>query len=317
MTALFDRAVGVYHFLGDRTPPNLPLVAPRKPPVNRWTRNGHALVARLKAGAVLKASVAEVLGLLGGLEKAVSRGERVMVKPNFNSADPPPASSDLTFLRAVVELLLDAGARVTIGESAGGVWRPTAKVFRQLGLPELARQLGVELVAFEDRPSEWVRVKVDGRYLSSLAMPRPAHEADKLVYLPCLKTHNLTGFSGALKLAFGFVHPGERRRFHMGHLQQKIAEVSLCWQPDLVIVDGRKSFVSGGPDRGRVVEPGVLMASGDLIAIDVEAIEVLLGYKKAKNKLTADPWQMPQIAAAVRLGIGSGVKQYILVEGTT
>ena len=197
-----------------------------------------------------------------------------------------------------------------IGESSGGIWRPTTNVFRKLGLYELADKLAVTLVSFDEEPSQWVRIKIDGDYLHSVAMSRVAYEADKLVYLPCLKTHTLARHSGALKLAFGFVSPGQRRSFHLSAREGKLAEVNLCWQPDLVVMDGRKAFVSGGPDRGQVVEPNLLLASADPVAIDVEAVTILQGYQ-ARNRLAGDPWELPQVAAAVKHGIGAG--SYLIV----
>ena len=213
----------------------------------------------------------------------------------------------------MIGLILEAGAEVTIGESAGAVWRPTRKVFNQLGVSDLARRLGVELIAFDDRPNDWVQININEDYLSKVIMPRSAYEADKMVYLPCMKTHTLGAFSGAIKLAFGFVAPGQRRSFHLGHLQEKLAEVSLCWQPDLIVMDGRKAFVSGGPDRGQVAEPGLVLASGDLIAIDIEVMKVILDYR-ASNKIPANPWELPQIATALKHGLGSGAGKYIVID---
>jgi uncharacterized protein (DUF362 family) len=313
MTDSVDKLIGVYHFLTDRAPRDIPLVDPRPRPVNPWLRNGRALVAKLKAGGDIRADIERTIALLGSLEQVIDRGDRVLLKPNFNSQDPYPGSTDLVFLRTVVELLLEAGAKVTIGECSGGIWKPTRKVFRKVGVFELVHNLGVELIAFDDKPDDWVRVKVNGDYLSSVSVPRSAYEADKIVYLPLMKTHSRGRLSGALKLAVGFMHPGELRALHARHLEQKIAEISLCWQPNLIIMDGRKAFVSGGPDRGRLEKPGVVFASGDLVAIDVEAIKVLLAYK-ANNKLTADPWQLPQIMAALRHGLGTGKDRYIVVE---
>ncbi|MBM4433250.1 MAG: DUF362 domain-containing protein [Chloroflexi bacterium] len=309
--SLINYAVGVYHFLGDKAPKDVPLVDPKPRPANPWQQNGRAIVANVKASENLRASVDKVLALLGGLEMAIKRGDKVLIKPNFNSPDPLPGSTDLPFLRAVIEILLEAGAKVTIGESAGGAWRPTRNVFRKLGLFEFAHQLGVELIAFEDRVDDWVRIKIDGNFLSTVTMPRSAYEADRLVYLPCMKTHNLARFSGALKLAMGFMHPGERRAMHLGNLGNKVAEINLCWQPDLIIMDGRKAFVSGGPDRGELVEPGLLLASGNIVAVDAEAVKVLLSYH-GKNRLTADPWELPQIATALRHELGT--RGYTLVE---
>jgi len=311
LTDFGDKLVGVYHFLTDRTPKDISLVDPRPRPANPWVRNGEVLVAKVMAGGDIRASIDRAIVLLGSLEQGIGNGDRVLLKPNFNSQDPFPGSTDLTFLRAAVELLLEAGAKVTIGESAGGMWRPTRTVFRKVGMFELARHLGVELIAFEDKPDDWVNVKVNGDYLSSVTMPRSAYEADKIVYLPCMKTHGLARFSGALKLAMGFIHPGERRALHARNLEQKIAEISLAWQPDLIIVDGRKAFVSGGPNKGELVEPGIIMASGDLVAIDIEALKILGSYK-ANNRLPPNPCDSPQIVIALRHGLGS--KEYKLVS---
>ena len=308
-----DKIVGLYHFLGDLAPKNVPLVEPKPRKVNPWRRNGQALVAKAVAEEDIRVSIDKTIALLGNLGQVISRGDKVLIKPNFNSPDPPPASTDLEFLRALIEKVQDVGARVTIGESAGGLWRPTKNVFRKLGIYELARSLDVGLITFEDETNGWLKIKIGGDYLSTIIMPRSAYEADRIIYLPCMKTHKLAWYSGALKLAFGFVHPGERRAFHLRHLQQKLAEVSLCWQPDLIVTDGRKAFVSGGPDKGELVEPGLIMASGDLIAIDVEALKIISAYE-AKNRLPPNPWRLPQIVTASRHGLGAGEADYIVVE---
>ena len=134
MSDIIDKLIGVYHFISDRPPRQIPLVDPKLRGFNPWCRNGQAIVSKVVAGGDIKVSVDNSLSLLGHLGQAISTGDRVLVKPNFNSQDPFPGSTDLAFLRVVVELLIDAGARVTIGESAGGIWRPTRKVFHKLGV---------------------------------------------------------------------------------------------------------------------------------------------------------------------------------------
>jgi len=313
MTGFADKVVGLYHFIGDRAPKNIPLVEPKPRAVNPWCTNGQALVARVINDGDVRVSIDKAIALLGHLGQAINRGDTVLVKPNFNSPDRFPGSTDPVFLRAVLELLLEAGARVTVGDSSGGIWRPSRNVFRKLGIFELTHKLGVELIAFEDEANDWVRIKIDGDYLKTVTMPRSAYEADKIVYLPCLKTHSIARYSGALKLAVGFMHPGERRALHARCLEQKVAEISLCWQPNLIVMDGRKAFVSGGPDKGRLEEPELVLASGDLVAIDVEAIKVLLTYQ-AKNRLAADSWQSSQIVTALKHGLGVGESGYVVVE---
>jgi uncharacterized protein (DUF362 family) len=310
---VIDRSIGVEHFLFDTVPSHIPSALPKPRKQNQWLKDGKPIVAKVAAVENVRQSAERALNILGPLNRAISRGDMVMVKPNFNSDDPPPASTDQAFLQAMLEILLEAGAKVMVGESSGGIWRPTANVFARLHLRELTDKLGVKLIAFEDKPNDWVRISIDGEYLKSVVMPRSAYEADKLVYLPCLKTHRLARYSGVLKLAFGFVHPGERRAFHLSYREEKLAEISLCWQPDLIVMDGRKAFVTGGPQSGRVEKPNVILASGDLIAIDVEAVKILASYK-AKNLILKDPWRLPQITTALKYKLGAGKGAYVLAE---
>lgn len=61
-------------------------------------------------GEDLKAAIDQVvmaIGGLGKLAKLVGRGDTILLKPNFNTADPPPASSNPLFVRAIAELLYD------------------------------------------------------------------------------------------------------------------------------------------------------------------------------------------------------------------
>ncbi len=309
MAAFVDTVEGIFHFLADRVPSDLPVVPARPRRANLWHQQGTPVVSKVTADGDLEVSLIKCLDLLGGLTKLASAGDTVMVKPNFNSPDPYPGSTDIDFLKAVLSLLLQTGAKVIVGESSGGMWRPTSKTMAKVGLTDMLAGMGVPLVAFDDHPKDWVHIDIKGDYLRKVTMPRSAYEATRLVYLPCLKTHNLARFSMSLKLAMGLVHPGERLAMHMAHLEQKVVEINLAWQPDLTIIDGRKVFITGGPDKGEVAEPNVILASGDMVAADVEALKVLLAYK-AKNKLMPNPWDSPQIVTALRHQLGAREAEY-------
>ncbi len=310
--AASDTLKGLYHLFTDRKPGELESRPPRPRQTAAWLKDGLPLVSKVPASDKVKPAVEECLELLGGLDKAISPGHKVLVKPNFNSSDPFPGSTDLGFLRAVLELLRDAGARIVVGESSGGRWRPTATTVSRLGVPELLREMGIEFVCFDVGEAEYVEVPIEGDFLERATVPRVMYEADRLVYLPCLKTHRYARFTMSLKLSVGFLHPGERRGLHFGNLEEKAAEINLVRQPDLIVMDGRKAFVSGGPEKGQLVEPGIVMASGDLVAIDVEALKVLQSYP-ADNRLTGDPYQLPQIATALRHGLTAANGAYTLV----
>lgn len=273
------------------------------PKENPFTKDGKVLVSKVEATSNLKESVKKAVQLIGGFEKTISLEDKVIVKPNFNSDDPFPASSDPEFVKATVYLLYEAGAsKVTIIESSGLPWLPTKRVLEKMGMVEAAEECNAELKILDE--ADWVDIEIKGKRWKKASIAKDVLEKDaKLVWLPCMKTHKWARFSLSLKLAVGLLKFGQRRRLHMLHLEEKIADLNLAVHPDLIIMDGRKCFVTGGPANGQMEEPNLILASGDRIAIDVEALKILKSYK-AKNKLGKDVWEFSQIKHAVELGLG-------------
>lgn len=274
---------------------------------NPYLQGGKALVSMVMAGEDIRADVRKTVDLLGGLDKALSSRDRILIKPNFNSDDPPPGSTALDFLEAVIDLLREHGySRISVGESSGRPWVPTRKVMRNTGLAAKMTEMGLPLLDFDQAP--FVDVPIEGEYLDLIAYPKELESFDKIIYLPTMKTHYLAGFSMSLKLTVGFTHLFDRFVLHGdNHLfvSQRSAEMNVPVKPDLIIMDGRVSFVSGGPAIGLTVHPGVILASGDQVALDVQGVRLLQNYA-AVNHLTGDAWDLPQIKTAVKLGRGIG-----------
>ena len=267
------------------------------------TTEAGILVGRASAVGDLPGAVGRAVELAGGLEGRVSPGDKVLIKGQYNSPDRYPASSDPGFIRAVVGLLRDHGVRdITLGASSGLAWAPTSRVLENKKVPRLARDLGIRLVNFDD--GEWVEVEIEGRYLNRVLVTAAAMEADRIIYLPHMKTHKLARFTLSLKFAVGLTEPESRRFLHAGDLEEKVVEINLAVKPDLIIMDGRKCLVTGGPAHGRRKKAGVVLASSDMVALDVEALKILKSFKAA-NRLDMPVWDLPQIAAARRLGLGS------------
>jgi uncharacterized protein (DUF362 family) len=83
--------------------------------------------------------------------------------------------------------------------------------------------------------------------------------------------------------------------------------------PNVIITDGRKCFISGGPAHGELRNPNVILASGDRVAIDVEALKVIQTFEDAD--LRNSPWTYTQIRRAAELGIGArNEEQYEVVR---
>lgn len=252
--------------------------------------------------------------LIGGLKGLIDPNDKILIKANFNSPDRYPASSDLNFIKAVVEVLKNYGATdITIGASSGLAWHPTSNVLKKKKVPEFVDTLGIHLVNFDE--GDWVKIPIHGKYLQEVHIAKAAAEADRIIYLPNMKTHSLARFSMGLKFAVGLTKPDTRYFLHKGNLEEKVVEINLAVKPDLILLDARKCLVTRGPAKGRRKKPGYIFACTDLVALDVEALKVLKSFK-AKNKLNMPIWELPQIAAAIKLKLGvQSEADYLLLNG--
>ncbi len=286
----------------------------RHRPENAYTRDNKALVSKVTVGSRdLKAAVKEAVDLIGGVRKALKPTDRVLLKANYNSDDPFPASTDTAFLKAVVELLREEGITdLTLGERSGWPWMPTARVLEEMGVFQTAKELNLPVLDFDSGPWMNVRLGDQAKWWTATAFHTALKDFDKIVFLPCMKTHFLARFTMSLKLVVGLTHPAEMLYMHADYrmgkkeepMEMKMTELGLALGPDLIIMDGRKSFVTGGPDAGDVVEPDVVLASGDRIALDVEGVKILQTYPR-ENMLRQPVWELPVIARAVELGLGA------------
>jgi len=269
------------------------------------------VVAIAPAGADLRADIVRAVGVAGGFERVLAKSRDVLVKPNFNTGHPPPASSDPVFVKTVIELLYEHGAvHVVLGETSM-VSVSTRRTLERTGMMDAALQARAEVVCFEDEP--WVRVDTSGRYLRRIRFARRALEAHSVVYLPCLKTHARADFTASLKLTMGFAHPRDRIGLHLGRLRRKLADLNLVVAPDLIVLDGRRCFITGGPFAGTVREPNLVLASTDRVALDVEAARIIQSYPG--NSLRGSPWRLGMIKRAVELGLGArGDEDYEVVR---
>lgn len=266
----------------------------------------------------LKSDIKKAVDLIGGFSRFVKEGEIVLVKPNYNTFHPYPASTDLEFLKAVCELLWEEKVKmVIIGESAT-LYLNTRKVLEKAGVINLEKELGVRVLPFEEERSffrgkdRWIKKEISqGKYLKSASIPAILDWVDKIILLPNLKTHRRARFTGALKLSVGFMKPRERIGLHLSHLEEKVADLNLLISPALIIMDARSIFVTRGPESGDIENPNLILASNDRVAIDIEGLKILKSYK-AKNYLNLPILKMPTIKRALELNIGSD--KYKLVE---
>jgi uncharacterized protein (DUF362 family) len=268
-----------------------------------FMNNGRFLVSKVIASTDLKTSIQQATNLIGGLKRVIKPGDKVTIKPNLNTSDPYPASSDPSFIKALGEVILDAGASELEIIDSSTMRVSTRGVAQKIGLDRVAESLDANLIFLDEH--DWVKVKFPrGKYLKGGSIGKPLLDIEKLVLAPCLKTHFLASYTGSMKLFVGWLKHSQRIRMHARNLQRKIPDLASYFSPDLIVMDARTCFVTGGPASGTCSNPGVILASGDMVSIDVEGVR-LIQCCNAKNKLDMDVWQIPQIKRAVEIGIGA------------
>lgn len=236
------------------------------------------------------------------------RDRDVLLKPNFNTADPFPGSTHNDTLTNLIIHLKDMGAgRITIGERSGPP--DTSDVLKEKGIYDICRKLGAKLINFEELPpDDWVRVRPEqSHWRNGFDVARPVLDADCIVSTCCLKTHGYGGvFTMSLKLSVGMTHKRNMTELHTSFLSMRkmIAEINQVYNPSLILLDGLEAFVDGGPDRGSRKRADVMLAGTDRIAIDAAGLAVLKELGSNKDIMGKGIFEQEQIARAVELGLG-------------
>jgi len=244
------------------------------------------------------------------------KGKKVVIKPNFNTADPAPGSTHNDTLRSLVTKLKEMGAgKITLAERSGP-GDSTHNIIEKKGVFAMAKELGFDVLDMQAMPKEnWVKfTPPDSHWKDGFLFPKIYREAESVVLTCCLKTHQFGGhFTMALKCAVGMVPPGLRdaggypymNELHSSTYQrQMIAEINTAYSPVLVVMDGVEAFVEGGPHVGKRVNADVILAGTDRVANDAVGVAILrlLGTtpEVSKGKIFAQD----QIKRAAELGLG-------------
>lgn len=269
---------------------------------------------------------AGVRQLVDLLQPTSFSGKRVFIKPNYNTGDPAPASTDPAVLETVVQEIQASGAeRIMVGDRSG--MAATRSAMTQQRVFTLAEQHGFETVVFDELGrNDWQYFDGAGTNWSrGFAIARPVLDSDAIVSLCCLKTHRFGGhFTLSLKNTIGMVArrvPGDghdyMRELHRSANQRlMIAEVNTPFRPALIVVDGVHAFVGGGPEQGQRVQAGVMLASTDRIAVDAVGIALLRKLGTTREVTSGSIWSQAQIRRAADLGLGAvAANQIELITG--
>jgi uncharacterized protein (DUF362 family) len=252
--------------------------------------------------------------VLGDIDLSVFSGAETALKANYNSADPPPASTHIDTLDTLcTAILAEKPRKLTLAERSG--MGNTRGVLEERGIIALSQERGFSAVILDELDrTGWTEIQAPGLHWSrGFFIASIFARADKVVQTCCLKTHRFGGhFTMSLKNSVGLIAkrvPGVNYDF-MGelhtspHQRLMIAEINKFYRTDLVVMDAKDGFTTGGPDKGKLIHPEVIIAGTDRVAIDAVGVALLRSYGTMRDVMEGRIFEQEQIARAAELGIG-------------
>jgi len=266
-----------------------------------------ARVAIVKIEDSIEAGMRESIELAGGL-KGLEPGMNVLIKPNVNSNDPFPATSNPIAVAALVNYVKQFNpSRIVVGDASNISYLPTIESMRTLGIYQAAYKAGAEVVGFEDK--DWVEVSPEGaENWKSFKVPKMLLDADYVISQCIVKTHFLAVYSMALKNWMGVVDHRSRYSLHVSPrslFYKRIAELNLARPADFVLLDGTKAMVTGGPFSGDTVEGNLMIATANITAADATGLSILKYLGTVDRIQNVSVWDQPVLRRGIEVGLGA------------
>ena len=247
----------------------------------------------------------EGLELLGGLKRLDIKGKSVLIKPNIVNRYPSPSNTNPLVIKHLIKILHESGvSKIFVGDMSAIFALPTKKNAMKSGIWEAISEEDMTFVSFE----KYGLVEVDiphGRFVKKAIVSEFIYNVDRVINVPVIKTHSYANYTISLKNFIGAIHPQQRPYFIAPDFwDEVIAELNVAYTPHLNILDGTKIFIKGGPTRGTVAIPNLIVITGDRIAADVVGLSIIRSFGGWEKLNTMNAWEQRQIKRAVDLNLG-------------
>ena len=227
------------------------------------------------------------IDLIGGIQTFVAKGNRVLLKPNllYGRSPEKAVTTHPAIVKGMIQIVREAGGVPFIGDSPSV--GSTIKAAEKAGIKTVAEEMKCPLVEF-DKPV--FPTKGRGKIFKQLEIDQTVLEADVIINLPKWKTHTQMLLTLGVKNLFGCI-PGPRKA--VWHLKagedrktfaQILVDVYQVIRPSLTVLDGVVGMEGNGPNSGRPIRLGLILASGDSLHLD-QIVCDLLGISR-KSLLT-------------------------------
>ncbi|MEG1543967.1 MAG: DUF362 domain-containing protein [Tannerellaceae bacterium] len=224
----------------------------------------------------------KALEVLGGIEKYVKKGQKVVIKPNIGWDRTPELAGNTNpkLIKALVERCLKAGAeKVTVFDHTCDNWQ---KCYETSQIEAAVKEAGGIMMPGNDEKYFQEVSLPQGVNLKKAKIHEALIEADVWINVPVLKNHGGAKMTCAMKNYMGIVW--DRGFFHKNDLQQCIADI-CTWQkkPVLNIIDAYRIMHQNGPQGKSAADVSMLrslIVSSNIVAADTAALKLFNQVKK-------------------------------------
>ncbi|HOG56712.1 MAG TPA: DUF362 domain-containing protein [Bacteroidales bacterium] len=234
---------------------------------------------------------------LGGMGMFVTKGQKVLVKPNIGWDVVPElaANTNPDLVKRIIEHCFRAGAKdVYVFDHTCDNW---INAYRNSGIERAAKAGGAKVVpANTENYYQEIEIPTAVK-LKKAKVHELVLTTDVFINVPILKDHNSTRMTACLKNMMGVVW--DRGYWHANDLHQCIADYAMFEKkPILNVVDCYNVMVKHGP-QGISKEDLVLMKS------QILTTDWVAGDTAAARMLNLDPQQIDYIQIAYKMGLGT------------
>jgi uncharacterized protein (DUF362 family) len=214
------------------------------------------------------------LDAVGGIKRFIKPGERVTIKPNIGWDRSPEqaANTNPLLVAAMVQLCLAAGASQVIVTDIS--CNDPRRCFLRSGIKEAAEKAGAKVLLPAD--SDFIDIDFKGGLLTVWPVLKPFVDTDRLINMPIVKHHSLTGCTIGMKNLYGILG-GRRNQLHQ-EIDRAIVDLAAFCRPTLTVIDATRVLLRGGPQGGSMDDVAIadtVICATDQVAADSRAAEFL------------------------------------------
>lgn len=225
-----------------------------------------------------KAAVSAV----GGIDRFISRGDKVILKPNIGWDRKPEqgACTNPEVIKTLVELCKNAGAKEV--KVMDNPCNPARRTYARSGIAKAAKSAGAKVPFCSTHKMKKVDIK--GEWLKKWDVFSDFLEADKIINVPIAKTHSLSRVTLGMKNWLGCLG-GNRNQLHQ-NLDAAMIDLSAFFKPVLTVLDAYRILIRNGPQGGRLSDVKLqktIIAGTDYVAVDAMGV-TFFGIKPAEMR---------------------------------